>query len=267
MRLAPQVVLVTVLTVAVGVCTSGVEAQESVASPLAGPGHTGRVESFLAATAAYGQGDYAAATAGFAQLVAAGGENGYLYYNLGNAQLRGGDLAAAIASYRKAQWLLPRDENVRANLDFARQSGKDQITAAEPGVWRTLFFWHFNLAPNELWGALLLSNALLWLLFSVRLYAPTNEIFGWLKWFALSGLVAFGGSLLWKTQWPPQVVVVKSAEAKAYSGTDRDSVVRFVLHAGAEAEWSARQDGWYRVRLADGKTGWLQAADIRTLTL
>ena len=43
-------------------------------------------------------------------------------YNLGNALYRSGRLGEAIRCYRQAQWLAPRDPDIRANLGFAAQT-------------------------------------------------------------------------------------------------------------------------------------------------
>ncbi len=226
-----------------------------------------RAAEFFKASEAYKAGRYPTAAEGFERLVMAGIESGYLYYNLGNARLRGGDLPGAIVAYLHAQWLLPRSEDVRVNLRFARKTRTDQIDAASSAMWRSLFFWHFKLAPRELLMALLLSNGIFWLVLCLRLYIKNNEMLEWLKWLALAGIVSFTLSFAWKTFLPPQVVVVKAAEVKVYSGTDRDSVVRFVLHAGSEAAWTATDGEWLQVELADGKRGWILHDNVEAFGL
>lgn len=59
----------------------------------------------------------------YEQLIAAGAHDSALYYNLGNAYFRTGDLAAAVVNYRRAADLAPRDDDIQANLELAlRQS-------------------------------------------------------------------------------------------------------------------------------------------------
>jgi tetratricopeptide (TPR) repeat protein len=45
---------------------------------------------------------------------------GRVYYNLGNAYFKAGQLGKAILSYERARRLLPRDEDIEANLGFVR---------------------------------------------------------------------------------------------------------------------------------------------------
>jgi tetratricopeptide (TPR) repeat protein len=59
----------------------------------------------------------------YEQLITAGAHDSALYYNLGNAYFRTGDLARAVDNYRLAAELAPRDADIRANLALAlRQS-------------------------------------------------------------------------------------------------------------------------------------------------
>lgn len=59
----------------------------------------------------------------YEQLIAAGAHDSALYFNLGNAYFRTGNLASAVANYERAAELAPRDDDIRANLELAlRQS-------------------------------------------------------------------------------------------------------------------------------------------------
>ena len=61
---------------------------------------------FDAANAAYADGRYEEAAAGYEALLAEG-ENATLYYNLGNARFKQGELAQAILNYERALRLKP----------------------------------------------------------------------------------------------------------------------------------------------------------------
>jgi hypothetical protein len=53
-------------------------------------------------------------------------------------------------------------------------------------------------------------------------------------------------------------------EAKVYSATGTDNVVLFRLHEGVEfTAVDALGDQWLRIRLADGKQGWMMAESTR----
>lgn len=216
-------------------------------------------ERFVVAHQAYDDGEYQRAIELYHGLVREIPGNGYLHYNLGNAYLRNGELGRAIAAFRRARALLPRDEEVRANLEFARKSAKDAIAPPEPSqVATTLFFWHYELAREELAAIALLCNLLFWsglgLLLVVRRWEPLR----WLLIALLLPLLAAGGSLAVRTLAPQRVAVVVPQEVDAFTGPDAESVVRFKLHAGTELEIRDTRDGWVRIALPDGQQGWLQ---------
>ena len=53
----------------------------------------------------------------YESLIKRGLNNGYLYYNLGNTYIRLGKIGPAILNYMNAQKLIPRNENLQANLN------------------------------------------------------------------------------------------------------------------------------------------------------
>lgn len=222
-------------------------------------------ERFLAAVAATEDGRAEEAVGMFAELVEEGLDHGLLHYNLGNAQLRAGRLGAAIASYRRAAERLPRDGDVAANLDFARKTARDAIAPPTAPAWaRTLGFWHFWLAANELRWVLVLLNALAWSLAGVWLLRRRGEILRWLIATCFLGVLVVGVSVAADLFFAPRVAVVVPAAVDVLAGPAVDAVLRFELHAGAEVRLVEERGGWLRVELPDGQQGWLpvEAADV-----
>ena len=75
---------------------------------------------FEAANKLYEEGKFAQAAAAYEQLIQSGRVSAPLYFNLGNAWFKSGQMGRAITAYRRAEQLAPRDPDVRANLQFAR---------------------------------------------------------------------------------------------------------------------------------------------------
>lgn len=239
----------------------------TTANPEAAP-ITDPAAAWVRGNTAYNEGRYAEAVRTYEALTAAGWGGGHLWYNLGNAYLRTGQLGPAIASYLRSRASLPRDPDVEANLTFARRSTQDAVPAVTVApVWRTLFFWHFNLSRSEILFLTVLANVGFWTLLALRLFKPDAESLRWGSWLALALLLMFGGS--WAAHWlsPQQIAVIKSAEVDVHTGTGHDTVVQFKLHAGTEARWDERRGEWVRIALPDGKQGWLHQDDVVVLTL
>jgi len=245
----------------------GAAAQETaptppLASPRAEPG-----ELFIAANTAYEAGDHPRAIALYRQILALGVENGHLYYNLGNACLRNGELGQAVAAYRRSRSLLPRDEDVAANLAFARASARDAVPPSEPSpVVRNLFFWHYSLSRPELLRLVVLLNLAFWVLAAARLFAPRSRLLRWSLGAVLTLLLATGASLALRFAAPLRVAVIVPPEVDVYAGIREDAVVRFELHAGSEVRATGLREGWVRIALPGGEQGWLPEDQVEVVT-
>lgn len=216
-------------------------------------------EVFINANTAYETGDPAKAIRLYEELLGQGLEEGHLYYNLGNAYLRNGELGRAVASYRRSEVLLPRHQDVKANLAFARKSSRDAIAPPQPSaVQSTLFFWHFGLSRAELGRLVLLVNLLLWGVLGLRLFRPTSELLRWSFISLLILLSATSASLLLRHALPAQIAVVVPQEIDVFNGPSLEAVVRFKLHAGTEVLLEERRPDWLRISLPDGQQGWIQ---------
>jgi tetratricopeptide (TPR) repeat protein len=234
----------------------GAATGQETATALTGTADPG--ELFVNAGTAYEAGEHERAITLYTSLLEQGVENGTIYYNLGNAYLRNGELGRAIAAYRHSQSFQPRNQDLHANLDFARKSAKDAIQPPQPSaLLATLFFWHYQLSLSELVWTVLVVNLLLWSILVLRLYRRASEALRWTFFGLLLLLLATGGSLAVHTLFPAQIAVVVPQEVDALTGPSDDAVVRFKLHAGSEVRVMDQRDGWLRIALPDDQQGWV----------
>jgi tetratricopeptide (TPR) repeat protein len=234
-------------------------------------GHAGYAqgpdELFVEGNAAFRTGRFDAAIERYRALLAAGVDDGEVYYNLGNAYLRRGEIAEAIAAYRAAQARLPRDQDVEANLRFARERTQDALAPPEPpAALRALFFWHYALSRRELVTATAVINALFWTTLGLALFRRRAAFRGASVALGLAAL-ALGASAAVRLARPNTVAVIQGGDVPVYSGVGESSVVRFRLHEGAEATASDRDGGWVKITLADGKQGWVPQRDVLLVRL
>jgi len=223
--------------------------------PVTDPG-----EIFVAANGAYDRGDYATAIDGYRELIDSGSTRGQVHFNLGNAYLRNGELGRAIAEFRRARMLLPRDEDIRANLAFARQATRDAIAPPEPSpVLSTVLFWHYRLSRSELAMLAIGIGVVFWSLAIVRLFHRQSEILNWILIALLVVLSGTLGSVAGHRFFSQPVAVVVPQEIDAFTAPDAESVVRFKLHAGTELRVKDEREGWLRIVLPDDQQGWIEA--------
>ncbi len=103
---------------------------------------------FSAANKFYAEGKFSDAAAAYATMVANRRPITALLFNYANAEFKCGHLGKAIAAYRQAELLAPRDSEIRANLAFVRNQVQG-VTVRE-SRWQN---WAGALTLNE--GALL----------------------------------------------------------------------------------------------------------------
>ncbi len=217
----------------------------------------------------YEEGRYNEAATRYQALVDAGVQDGRLYYNLGNAYFKAGDLGRAILNYRRAQRLLPRDGDVAANLKLARAQTLDRIEVENEGgivgLVRRLIGWNTldeaAIATLVLWVILcgLAVGALLW----QRRRHALLYLAGGVATLLLLGMLSIGIRLLDQHGQRPAVVV--AAEVAVRSGPGDDYLTEFTLHAGAEVRVVERRGDWIRIALPGDLQGWAPGTAVSEL--
>ena len=195
-----------------------------------------------------------------------------LYYNLGNAYYRSDNYTRAILNYERALLLEPGDDDIRHNLQLARQKTVDKLAPSADFFLVTWYRSLANLMGVDAWASLSLVCFLLTVvlflvyLFSGRVAMQKLGFFGtgvMLLLFFLSSLFAWQqkqtvtlrtGAIIIASETP-----VKSTPAQ--NGTDL-----FRLHEGTKVEITDdTMRDWKEVRLPDGKEGWIATTAIEVI--
>jgi len=218
---------------------------------------------FSAANELYAKGKFSDAADAYEKILQSGAQSPALLFNAGNAEFKAGHLGLAIAAYRRASQLSPRDDEIRANLAFVR----NQVQGAtfRESRWQG---WFGALTLNE--GALL-TAALFWMtlaLFIARQLRPalvpklktTTRLFATLTIFSVSVLGLQAANHFWSA-----TAVVVSTGATARSGPFDDAQSAFTVHDGAELSVLDRHDNWVQVAGGAGQTGWLTVKQVEVL--
>jgi len=192
--------------------------------------------------------------------------NGALYYDLGNAYYKDGDLGQSIAAYRRAEMLTPRDAQLRSNLEFVLQRREDK--AVQP---RTMVLLagvqslYHSLSLNEWLGVTAILYVLTCLLWIARalLSAPVRAS----RFVFRSVAAVFALALLFtavKTRAVRGVerAVIGESRIAVMSGPGPDYTAEFSLHEGAEVRIEARRTDWTHVYVTDQLHGWVPSRSL-----
>jgi tetratricopeptide (TPR) repeat protein len=216
-------------------------------------------QAYETGVAAERQGNATAAQEHFEDALAQGAHHPAVYHGLGNALYRQGDLGRAIAAWRQAQALAPRNGDIAANLQRARRETRDRLEVPGPGAGP--FFWQHWLSTRDsaLASGFLVALALVGLL--VRRWTRAGGWWGWES--LLSGLLGLllAASTMAAARQPPAAVVVLP-EVAARSTLGPQGIDLFVLHEGAEVTVAERADDHALVVLPDERKGWVPEAAL-----
>jgi tetratricopeptide (TPR) repeat protein len=221
------------------------------------------VADFSAANKLYAEGKFADAASAYEKLLQAGNVSPALLFNDANAEFKAGHLGKAIAAYRRAAQLSPRDAELRANLAFVRNQVPGATVRERP--WQN---WLGILTLNE--GAVL-TAVLFWLtaaLLIARQIRPALVPKLKSATRVLVALTFFSGAVLAlqaANHFTSATAVVTADNVTARSGPFDDAQSAFTARDGAELPVLDRRDGWVQVANGAGKTGWLPVTQAEVL--
>lgn len=220
----------------------------------------------------YRSGGYEKAAKIYEEILAQGYESPELYYNLGNCYYKSNNVPAAILQFERARKLKPQDEDIVHNLTLANLRTEDRIEPIPD-----LFFINWwrkwtELASADQWAIIGLVS--LWLALCMiigifyiyrsllirRIFSITAVLA--LLLFAVSFLAAIDRHKIIENH---KFAIVFSQSTDVKSAPDTQSTGLFVLHSGVKVELIDRVGDWNKVRLADGKVGWMQSSNFKII--
>ena len=189
--------------------------------------------------------------------VASAGGSGVVLYDLGLAWHLKGEPARALAYWRAAGALRPRDANIHHNLAVVRS----ELGGAVPVPVGPAMGWMGILSVTEL-GLLGLLCTAVGSMGALAWRKGRSQAMGTVAlMFAASGLVAGGLAVSgWRAQHPVLVVVAEAAVAR--DAADVQAGVRFSLPTGTELSELRRSGPFVLVEDGGGRRGWVAGAAV-----
>lgn len=191
-----------------------------------------------------------------------------LYYNLGNAYFKAGNIAPSILNYERALKLAPKDDDIQFNLKLANLSVKDKVEEIPQ-----LFFinwWHAIVnalaADGWAWSAVV---ALITALSSLVVFKLAREeavkrltfytAFLALAWFGFS---IYAAEKNFNHAVHDSRAVVFASTINAKSAPNENGKDLFVIHEGLVVKVTDTRNNWIRIKLTNGSVGWIPAKTV-----
>ena len=224
--------------------------------------------TFEEANAAYADGRYADAAAQYQAMIDET-PDAVLYYNLGNAQFKQGELAQAILNYERALRLRPNYPDAKYNLAFAQSRITDNIVEQD-------FFlsaWARAIRNNlheRTWLILSISLFLLALV-GILLFLLGRE--PWLRktafhiaWIALffSLIAGLNAGSLHKRDTLRNEAIITQGVVNAKSSPDRSGTDLFTIHEGTKVTIRETLGEWCNIRVGNNE-GWIKQQNMERI--
>jgi len=219
-------------------------------------------ELFFEANRAYKSDAFRKAADTYLKLIEEGFEDGHIYYNLGNAFFRLGELGRAILSYERARCLIPRDDDLNFNLSHARTRVQDII--GDAGAFPLDDFLGLDgLNLYEAFWVFALVNGLFFAVLCTRLFKRSEWTYYLsilLAIFVAIGAAAF--ALKWYGAASDDRAIVVSEEAAVRAGPDSSDTVLFKIHEGAVVHHERTEGDWVLLHVSQDKRGWMESRHL-----
>lgn len=207
----------------------------------------------------------------YESVIASGMTSADLYYNLGNAYYREGQMAKAILNYERALRLRPSMDDAKENLALANSHTADRITelprlflvrwidwlcsSVTPATWRVV--WLLLLAAVGVSVVLLRLGRSLPLRKAGLVGAIISAVL-----LIIATVFLFSATAHFNSH--SQAIVMEQT-ITVKSSPEQKSVDKMLLHEGTKVDILEELSGWYKIRIADGTTGWCQSSTIERI--
>ena len=207
--------------------------------------------------------EYQQAVSIYEQILKTGKESAILYFNLGNAYYKSGDVNNAILNFERAKVLAPHDTDIEFNLQIVNQFVVTKIEdIPQPFFlrWRTSVT---NKYPTDTWSSISIGAFILFLIFlGFYIFSRRTAIKRIAFWFGIIAIV-FSGFTFSFARIQKQVIekrnhaIVFCPRVTVKSSPTQTGTDLFLIYEGLKIEITDSLDTWKEIKLADGNEGWL----------
>jgi len=226
---------------------------------------------FVQANKSYQQEDYLKALEMYMEIEDQNVVSSELFYNMANVYYKTNKVAHAIYYYNKALSIEPNNKDILFNLEFAKRMTLDNIEELPKSVsqkFRDSIVLKFT---YNTWAIISVSFAFLFatlfLLYHFSYSTSIKRIY-----FITSGITVILVSLSFLFSYQnyryvtnARTAIIFAQQSQVKSAPTKSSEVNFELHEGTKVFVLESLDNWVKIKIADGKMGWIEEEDMKEL--
>jgi tetratricopeptide (TPR) repeat protein len=239
--------------------------------PLLSFGNDNAKSLFAQGNAYYAKSQYKEAINTYTQLINDGDASAAVYFNMGDASYKNGDIPSALLYYEKAHKLAPGDDDINFNLKYVNLKTTDKIEETPEfflaSWWRAvmLCFSTSALAAFSIVIALLASGLLVLYFFSNSVYLKRLSFYAAITLFFLGISCVFLAYMQDSYFDSHHQAIIFSDSVNVKNGPVDKSNTLFVIHDGTKVNILDNTNGWMKISLANGNEGWIKQSDVKEI--
>ncbi|WP_405564125.1 tetratricopeptide repeat protein [Polaribacter sp. Asnod6-C07] len=194
-----------------------------------------------------------------------------LFYNLGNAYYKLNKVGPSIYYYEKALLLNPLNEDVQNNLVFAKRLALDNIEELPKTVFQKININILQKLSYNQWAIVAIVFSFLGGIFFLFFYfasTPSKKRFYFIT-SSLSFIFLIFSFFITYNQYTfaknNKVAIIFAEKTEIRNAPTLNSEEVFTLHEGTKVVVLDAIDDWKKIKIADGKLGWIIADEVKDL--
>lgn len=227
---------------------------------------------FTQGNSLYNDGEFQNAITSYETIIDNGKHSSELYFNLANAYYKLNQVGPSIYYYEKALQLAPNDRDIKNNLTFAQNMTIDAIESIPDVGLSRIEKAVVNMFNFDVWAIISIGMITLFVILFLSYYfshATTLKRLLFLSGFGslFIGLVAIVFAYQkYDYDQNDRRAIVFAQETEVKTDPNLRSESAFNLHEGTKVQIIENyDDNWAKIKLVDGKTGWISSEDIKEL--
>ncbi len=226
---------------------------------------------FEQGNAAYAKGRYQQAANDYQKIVDGGYQSVAVYFNLGNAYYRTGDIAASILYYEKAHKLAPGDEDINFNIRYANARTSDKVEPLPEFFvtrWWNSFILFFSVNTLALLSVLFMLGGcglLVLYLFTGSAAVKRSSFYAGVAAMVIAIVFVFMANRQENYFAGHQQAIIFGNSVTAKNEPDANGKPLFIVHEGTKVNVLQQTDTWMEVELPNGNAGWISVNDAKDI--
>lgn len=226
---------------------------------------------FDKANTAYKQTNYQEAIDLYTQIEEKGLVSSTLYYNIGNCYYKLNNVANTIYYYEKALLLNPLNSDATNNLEFAKRMTIDRIEELPKTFLQRLEINYIQKFSYNQWALITVIcsflTAFLFLLFYFSRASQKKRTY-FISSMLLLILCVVSTTITYNqyhTSTSAKFAIIFASKVTVKNAPTDTANEIFTLHEGTKINVLDAVDNWKKIRLADGKVGWISADALKEI--